>query len=152
MSNRNHNYTNYSKPNKPAGTTTAANPDENVRNLQETENANGTTPPAPDCETNQPDLEGQTPTANTDPQSELETPSAPEEPKAVIGVVVNCEKLNIRAEAKTTAEVLCIINKGEEVEIIEEESTDDFYAVIFGKDKEVSIEGYCMKQYIKINN
>ena len=38
MSNKNRNYTNYSKPNKPAETAPEANPDENVQNLQETEN------------------------------------------------------------------------------------------------------------------
>lgn len=137
MSNKNRNYTNYSKANKPAETTPAANSDENGQNLQETENANGTTPPAPDCETTQPDVEDQTPAANTDPE-----PSAPEEPDAVIGVVVNCERLNIRAEAKADAKIVGTFFKGQEIEIYLDTSTDEFYDVNVG---------FCMKKYIEIN-
>ena len=74
----------------------------------------------------------------------------PETHKPIIGTVINCEKLNIRADASKSAEVLCVINKGEKVEICEEESTDDWYAVICGKDKEVSVEGYCMRSFILI--
>jgi hypothetical protein len=129
---KNHNYTNYSKTNKPAETTPEAKTDENVQNLQETENTNGTTPPAPDCETNNPDPEAQTQAVNTDP-----------EPEAVIGVVVNCERLNIRAEAKADAKIVGTFFKGQEIEIYLDTSTDDFYDVNVG---------YCMKQYIKINN
>ena len=73
------------------------------------------------------------------------------EPKTVLGTVANCEKLNIRSDANKAAEILCIINKGEIVEIDEKDSSDDFYAIIYGKSKEVSITGYCMKQYIKLN-
>lgn len=131
----NRNYTNYSKQNnqkKEEQIGGKVQSEENVQNLQETENTNGTTPPAPDCETNQPE-------------------PGPTPPAVVTGAVVNCEKLNIREEPSLFADVLCVINKGEEVEIIEEYSTDDFYAVIFGKNKTVSVEGFCMKKYIKIN-
>lgn len=146
---KNHNYTNYSKSNKPAETTPAANPDEIVQNLQETENkidetlipvgsvgagtmlnpaASENTEPAnnatPDDQTTQPDPE-------------------PEDPDAVIGVVVNCEKLNIRAEAKADAKIVGTFFKGQEIEIYLDTSTDDFYDVNVG---------YCMKKYIKINN
>lgn len=147
MSNRN--YTNYSKQNKPAEKAPEApevletkapesQSDENVQNLQENiENTEPATSAAPEAQTNQP---------------EPEAPDVlPGSPEAVIGVVVNCEKLNIRADANKTAEVLCIINKGEEVEIDEEDSTDDFYAVIYGGNKSVSVIGFCMKQYIEIN-
>ena len=125
MSNKNRNYTNYSKPNKPAETVAPANSEEKVQNIQS--DTETTTNVTPEPQTNQPD---------------------PEAPKVVKGVVVDCEKLNIRADAKVSSEVLCVINKGEKVEIIKEKSTNDFYAVIYGKDKEVSIEGYCMKTYI----
>jgi hypothetical protein len=129
MSNRN--YTNYSKQNKPAEKAPEApesQSDENVQNIQE-------------------NIENTEPATNAAPEPQPE----PETPEAVIGVVVNCEKLNIRADANKTAEVLCIINKGEEVEIDEEDSTDDFYAVIYGGNKSVSVIGFCMKQYIEIN-
>lgn len=73
----------------------------------------------------------------------------PGSPDPVIGVVDNCVKLNIREEANKESEILCVINKGEKVEIIEEESTDDFYAVRYNNGK--SICGFCMKDYIKLN-
>lgn len=75
----------------------------------------------------------------------------PGSPEPVIGTVANCVKLNIREEANKESEILCVINKGEKVEIIEEESTDDFYAVCYGKDKSVSVYGFCMKDYIKLD-
>jgi uncharacterized protein YgiM (DUF1202 family) len=115
MSNRNRNYTNYSKPNKPAET----NPDENVQNLQE-------------------NLENTEPATNTAPESKPE----PEAPKAVTGVVVNCELLNIRAEAKADAKIVGKFFKGQEIEIYLDTSTEDFYDVNVG---------FCMKQYIEIN-
>ena len=128
MSNKNRNYTNYSKPNKPAEPVAPENSDENIQNISEnTEPAANTTPEA---KTNQ---------------------TEPDAPKAVTGVVVDCEKLNIRAEASLFSEVLCVINKGEKVEVDEDSSIDDFYAVIYGADKEVSVTGFCMKRYIKIN-
>lgn len=130
----NRNYTNYSKQNnqkKEEQIGGKVQSEENVQNFQENiENIEPATNAAPEPQTAQPE---------------------PEAPKAVIGVVVNCEKLNIREKPSLFAEVLCVINKGEEVEIIEEESTDDFYAVIYGGNKSVSVTGFCMKQYIKIN-
>ena len=142
----NRNYTNYSKQNKPAEkasetpevletTAPEAQSDENVQNIPE--NTETATNAAPEAQTTQ-----------TEPETPEVLPGAPE---AVIGVVVNCEKLNIREDANKSAEVLCVINKGEEVEIDEEDSTDDFYSVIYGGNKSVSVYGYCMKQYIKIN-
>ena len=145
----NRNYTNYSKQNKPAEkapespevletTAPESQSDKNVQNIPEnTEPTETVTNAAPEAQTTQP---------------EPETPEVlPGAPEAVIGVVVNCEKLNIREDANKSAEVLCVINKGEEVEIDEEDSTDDFYSVIYGGNKSVSVYGYCMKQYIKIN-
>lgn len=124
MSNR-HNYTNYSKPNKPEEKVIPApQTEDNNQNIQETEPATVTVP---------------------DPQTE------PTPPAIVTGVVVNCEKLNIRADASTDAEVLCVINKGGEVEIVENVDEEEFYGVIYGKNKEVSVEGFCMKKYIKLN-
>ena len=140
MSNKNRNYTNYSKVNKPAEPAVNETPkvidpaatetpedqtvqsNENIQNLQETPVV---TEPA----------------TNTTPEAQT--------PAAVFGIVVNCAKLNIRAEANAKAEVLCVIDADTVVEIIEEESTDDFYAVSFDKDDKL-VEGYCMKQYIEI--
>lgn len=129
----NRNYTNYSRQNKPTEKATEAQSDENVQNISET-------------------TEVTDPVTNTTPEAQNTQPDPEPAPPAVVtGVVVNCEKLNIRERPSLFAEVLCIINKGEKVEVIEAESTNDFYSVIYGKDKEVSVNGYCMKQYIKIN-
>ena len=64
----------------------------------------------------------------------------------VKGVVVNCNKLNVRKEANKDSEVLVVINKNEEVTITIEDSTEDFYKVTTA----TGIEGYCMKQFINV--
>lgn len=65
-----------------------------------------------------------------------------------IGVVTGCSKLNVRKEPYKDAEILCVINKNEEVEInTEEEATYEyFYKVITSK----GVEGYCIKDFISI--
>lgn len=69
---------------------------------------------------------------------------------AVIGIVRNCSRLNVRSEANKEAKVLCTINEGDEVDLIEEGSTNEFYKVIVSKSKKNKIEGYCMRRYITI--
>lgn len=64
----------------------------------------------------------------------------------VKGVVIGCIKLNVRKEAKPGSEVLLIIDKDTEVNILLEESTEEFYKVTTSS----GVEGYCMKQYIEI--
>jgi uncharacterized protein YgiM (DUF1202 family) len=61
--------------------------------------------------------------------------------KTTIGTVINCEKLNIRAEAKADAKIVGTFFKGQEIEIYLDTSTKEFY--------DVSV-GFCMKKYIKI--
>jgi uncharacterized protein YgiM (DUF1202 family) len=63
-------------------------------------------------------------------------------PKTVIGTVINCEKLNIRAEAKADAKIVGTFFKGQEIELYIDTSTNEFY--------DVSV-GFCMKKYIKLN-
>ena len=67
-----------------------------------------------------------------------------EEVKQVIGVVHNCEKLNIRKKPDKDADVLCTLNSGTEVLI--NDANEDFYSVV----TESGIDGYCMKQYVKV--
>ena len=64
----------------------------------------------------------------------------------VTGVVVNCNKLNVRKEAKKESEVIVIINKNEQVTVNVTNSTEDFYKVTTA----TGIEGYCMKQFINV--
>lgn len=66
------------------------------------------------------------------------------EVKQVLGVVFNCEKLNVRKEPNKDAVVLSTLNTGTEVLI--NDANEDFYSVV----TESGIEGYCMKQYVKV--
>lgn len=65
----------------------------------------------------------------------------------VIGVVCNCDKLNVRKKPNVKSEVAAIIGKGVEVEIINSDSTEDFYSV---RGINQFVNGYCMKKYISI--
>lgn len=65
---------------------------------------------------------------------------------AVTGIVFNCKKLNVREEASTAADVVCVIENLATVLIDEAESTEDFYKVC----TESGAEGFCMKKFIKL--
>lgn len=68
-----------------------------------------------------------------------------ETPDVFVGTVSHCKKLNVRSKPSVDAEVLTIINEGEEITIVRyENESEDFYQV---KTKN-NIEGYCMKKYI----
>lgn len=64
------------------------------------------------------------------------------------GMVVDCARLNVRKKPKADAEVVVIIDRWANVLIDEENSTKSFYKVC----TEAGVEGYCMKQYIRIFN
>jgi hypothetical protein len=77
---------------------------------------------------------------------EPESTTVPEVPKTTFGYVCNCKKLNVREDADKTAKVVCVIVVGDEVEIISEGETEDFYCVRFD-----DVTGFCMKEYIEID-
>jgi hypothetical protein len=139
MSNRNHNYTNYSKANKPAEAVAPETPKEVTESPEVLETKAPESQSDKNTQNIQETPENTEPATNTTPEPQPE----PEDPDAVIGVVVNCERLNIRAEAKAYAKIVGTFFKGQEIEIYLDTSTDDFY--------DVSV-GFCMKKYIKINN
>ena len=60
------------------------------------------------------------------------------------GVVNGCEKLNVRTNPTIDSEVVCVINKNDEVII--EEALSDWYSVTT-KDGN---EGYCMSKFITV--
>lgn len=69
-----------------------------------------------------------------------------EKPEPMLGIVEVIE-LNVReTPVKDPKNILGTIKKDEEVEIDMEESTDDFYKVYTAK----GLEGFCMKQYIRV--
>ena len=125
----NRNYTNYSKQNEPDKKATESQSDENVKNIPEnTEIIDNTGNIAPEAKTTKYDSEA---------------------PKAVTGVVVNCEKLNVRSAPSLNAKINLILSKGEGVvilELVKGSDGEDFYKVGNPEHPE-----YCMAKYIKIN-
>ena len=75
----------------------------------------------------------------------IEETVAPE-PKDVLGVVTDCNKLNVRTNPSTSAEIVTEIKAGTKVMINEEESTADFYKIC----TEAGVEGFCMKKFITV--
>ena len=69
-----------------------------------------------------------------------------EVPEPIVGVVVNCKKLNVREEPHIESDVLCVINNGDEVAVDIFETTEEFYKVC----TEAGVEGFCMKKYIEV--
>lgn len=118
--------------------TTVSN--EGEENVVENVNANNE-----EVENNKPAEETEDkPAEETEEQDEIQ----PDEIKNAS--VVNCAKLNVRKEAKKDAEVVCIITKDTELTVSITKSTEDFYKV-YTFNNEVLVEGYCVKNYIKID-
>lgn len=65
-----------------------------------------------------------------------------------MGVVINCNRLNVRTQPSPMANVVCTIECGEKLAIDMSESSELFYKVY----AEIGAEGYCMKQFIKIES
>lgn len=66
------------------------------------------------------------------------------EPEIKKGIVRNCELLNVRKEPNTDSDVIKVINRDDEINIIKEDKgimSADFYK---------TTDGYVMKKYIKI--
>lgn len=64
--------------------------------------------------------------------------------------ITKCTRLNVRKEANKNAEVVCVITKDSVVTVNIAESTEDFYKV-YTSNKEVLVEGYCMKEFINVD-
>lgn len=78
--------------------------------------------------------------------------SVEEAPKkeSKVGIVANCEKLNLRKSPLKDSDGANIITEllpGVAVVIDEDESTPNFYKVT----TETGLEGYCMKQFIELS-
>ena len=66
------------------------------------------------------------------------------EPEIKKGIVRNCELLNVRKEPNTDSDIIKVINRDDEINIIKEDKGNmsaDFYK---------TTNGYVMKKYIKI--
>ena len=91
-------------------------------------------------------IEGQIviPEVEPEPVSDPEPSVEPENRK--FGKVSNCKKLNIRKLPSRDAEIVSELIEGSEVMIDEKESTALFYKIC----TEHGIEGFCMKNFIKV--
>ena len=84
-------------------------------------------------------IEGQT----TIPEVEPEVPAAE---IRKFGKIIGCKKLNVRKLPSRDAEIVSELIEDSEVMIDEKESTALFYKIC----TEHGIEGFCMKDFIKI--
>ena len=85
------------------------------------------------------------------PNNQVEEPQIAEEEvikpkKQMIGVVIDCSSLNIRAKSNINSEIIATVKAGTELLINEDESVNEWYKVC----TEAGIEGFCMKKYISI--
>lgn len=92
------------------------------------------------------------PVVQPEPEAvEPEKPVVPviekDEPETRKAVVHNCVKLNVRENPKPKADVLMTINAGDEVTVYTNCSVGNYYSVC----TESGIEGYCVKDYLKMN-
>ena len=76
----------------------------------------------------------------------VEQPVVVTQPETVTGIVVNCIKLNVREQMNTGSSILCVLPVSSEVKVIANEVHDDWCHVFTAS----GVEGFCMKQYIKI--
>ena len=85
------------------------------------------------------------------PNNQVEEPQIAEEEvskpkKQMIGVVIDCSSLNIRAKSNINSEIIATVKAGTELLFNEDESVNEWYKVC----TEAGIEGFCMKKYISI--
>ena len=81
----------------------------------------------------------------TPPVEETEV-NAQEEPKKVSGIVVDCNRLNIRTKPSINSQPVGNVTVNSEVTINLNQSNNEWFKVIT-KD---GVEGFCMKKYVKI--
>lgn len=79
------------------------------------------------------------------PQLVQETVETKALPETVVGMVVGCAKLNVRAEASLFSDVICTLNTQSEIEINIEKSDKDWFYICTA----TGVEGYCMRKYVE---
>ena len=91
-------------------------------------------------------IEGQIVIPEVEPESVSDPKPSVESENRKFGKVSNCKKLNIRKLPSRDAEIVSELIEGSEVMIDEKESTALFYKIC----TEHGIEGFCMKDFIKV--
>lgn len=70
-----------------------------------------------------------------------------EQKPLIFGKVAGCSKLNVRQYPNLRSDVLCCLAENAEIEIDEDKSTNDFYAIC----TPTGLEGFCLKEFVKIS-
>lgn len=91
-------------------------------------------------------IEGQIVIPEVEPELVSDPEPSVEQENRKFGKVNNCKKLNIRKLPSRDAEIVSELIEGSEVMIDEKESTALFYKIC----TEHGIEGFCMKDFIKV--
>ena len=91
-------------------------------------------------------IEGQIVIPEVEPELVSDPEPSVEQENRKFGKVNNCKKLNIRKLPSRDAEIVSELVEGSKVMIDEKESTELFYKIC----TEHGIEGYCMKNFIKV--
>ena len=61
------------------------------------------------------------------------------------GFVIGCTRLNIRKKPNINSDVVCVVDAGTELFIINSDSTNEWFEVIEADGE----KGYCIKKYVK---
>lgn len=77
---------------------------------------------------------------------EVITEVVDDEESILIGIVSNCKKLNIRKSPNKKSEIITEVEVGTELMVDVESSNTNWYSVCTS----IGIEGFCMKEYITI--
>ena len=75
-----------------------------------------------------------------------ETKEIKQEPVMTMGVVINCDKLNIRKKPDFNADVVGMVDVGTVLTIDVTGSTEDFYKVRIKS----GMFGFCMKEFVEV--
>ena len=71
---------------------------------------------------------------------------AEEKHQDILGIVIDCDKLNVRKGPSINTDIVCMIDASTNLIVDYESSTDEFYKIC----TYAGIEGYCMKKFVKI--
>lgn len=61
--------------------------------------------------------------------------------------IVKCERLNLRELPNTESNILCILERGTRLELLDE-SNSVFFKVV----NSYGVEGYCMRDFVEISS
>ena len=94
----------------------------------------------------EPELEEQKPVVAETPVIEEPVIESTKPAEHVIGKVANCKLLNIRIAPRKFADVIAVVNADSELVVSLDQSEGDWYSVCTA----AGVEGYCMKEFVKI--